>query len=193
MLESSDVISLKTVVVGNGLAGKTSMILTQRMGVFPGDYRPLVADRGEHVCQVDERNFTLTVFDTGGGEDYHRIRPLFYPGTDCFLLLFDVSNKYDDFDEVKSLWWRELRHYCPKVPVILVASKIDLRDVETTKTISTEKGLKMAERIGAAKYMELSSLKKVGLKELFEEVVRIGFAYHIAPKEENKGMKCQVL
>ena len=192
MSSRSDAVFLKTVVVGNGHVGKTNMIITHRTGEFPGSLRPVVANCEEHSLLVDGRNFTLLVRDTGGGEDYHRVRPIEYPGTHCFVLLFDVAAN-DDFEDVKSCWWKELRKHCPDVPIILVGSKIDLRESNEVKTISYEKGSKMAMAIGAKKYMEISSLKKIGLEELFRDVARIGNSYHNLPKPNKTEKKCSVL
>jgi Ras-related C3 botulinum toxin substrate 1 len=95
-----------------------------------------------------------------GREDYERLRPLSYPQTDVFLLLFCVTGPlYRSYyrpkerpeslyeqtkDTLKNYWLAgnstcpscvrnvnvmiELRHHCPNVPVILVGTKIDLRD-----------------------------------------------------------------
>ena len=46
----------------------------------------------------------------------------------------------------------------------------------------------MAENIGAKKYMEISSLENRGVRELFEEVIRLGFQ---AKKKKKK--KCSIL
>ena len=133
---------------------------------------------------------SLGLWDTGGGEDYHRLRPLSYPQTDVFTLCFDVRSQYS-MDRVPSYWAPELKHHCPDVPIILVATKIDLRD-EERKTVTTEEGESIANKIGAAKYMEISSKRKEGLNELFGEVARIGYEYHSNLQKKKSG-KCNIL
>jgi len=74
-----------------------------------------------------------------------------------------------------------------------VGSKIDLRDNGLT-TISTVEGEAMAKKIGAAKYMEISSLKDIGVTKLFEEVVVIGLHYNTTVKGKmKKKRKCIIL
>ena len=39
-----------------------------------------------------ERKISATLWDTAGQEDYDKLRPLSYPGTDCFVLCFSISD-----------------------------------------------------------------------------------------------------
>ena len=64
-------------------------------------------------------------------------------------------------------WYPEVIDYCPNTPVILVGTKLDLRDDEDTieklkekelAPITYPQGLQMMEEIGAAKYLECSAL-----------------------------------
>lgn len=57
-------------------------------------------------------------------------------------------------------------------PVVLVATKIDLRDDPTIDTISTNEGRKMRDKIKAARYMECSAKRMQGLDEIFVEAIR---------------------
>ena len=51
----------------------------------------------------------------------------------------------------------------------------------------------MAEKIGAAKYMEISSLQKEGLAELYEEIVDITLQFRAANSKKNKKRTCIIL
>ena len=158
-------VPIKSVIVGFSGVGKTSLLIAYTTGVFPSEYIPLVYDTYTNYPEVgvlDDKLYSLSLWDTGGGEDYSRLRPLSYPLTDVFILLFSVSDKEERFEQIQSDWWSELNHHCPGVPIVLVGSKIDLRDKEGIETVTTEEGQAMAEKIGAAKYMEISSLENQG-------------------------------
>ena len=170
MPEKSKVTALKILVIGKDQVGKTSMIRTYHERSFPGELTAQAADC-EHPCEVNGQDFSLSISDSVRGEKDHRIRPLSYEGTDVVLLLFDISFSEEEFRDLRPSWWVELKHYCPTVPVILVATKTDLRDNHDIKTIPTEEGRTMAEQIGAVKYMEISSLSEIGVKELFDEAI----------------------
>ena len=192
MSESEDRI-LKTVAVGYGAVGKTCMFIRYYSHTFPEEYVPTVFDCASVSGVINGEPYNLGLFDTGGGEDYHRLRPLSYPGTDVFLLLFSVADGLELFKGIHSYWWPELKKYSPGVPIILVGSKIDLRN-NGIVTIPFEQGEAMAEKIKAAKYMEISSLEDRGITELFEEVIRIGFDYNVSEKKKKRRKrKCVIL
>lgn len=96
----------------------------------------------------------ISIFRTGQ-EDYDRLRPLSYPQTDVFLICFSLVNPasfenvrakvksqyFDWFHFILILeifiveqlqWFPEVRHHCPNTPIILVGTKLDLRDDKTT-------------------------------------------------------------
>ena len=179
-------VQLKTVAVGYGCAGKTSMLITYTTKKFPERPIPTVFDE----CGLDiDENTSLGLYDTGGGEDYHVLRPLSYPQTNVFILCFDVSLR-DLFSELKSYWYSELRHHCPDVPIILTATKIDLRETEEN-CVTTEEGEALAART-RSHYAEISSLKGIGLDELFEKVVSIALEHEANPRVK-KYNKCVAL
>ena len=63
--------------------------------------------------------------------DYDRLRPLSYPQTDVFLVCYSVVNPAS-FDNVRAKWSPEIKHNNPDTPVVLVGTKLDLRDDKHT-------------------------------------------------------------
>jgi len=76
---------------------------------------------------VDGKPISLGLWDTAGQEYYDRLRPLSYPQTDVFLCAFSVVSS-SSFEKVLSKWYPEVSHHCPNVPIILVGTKVDLRE-----------------------------------------------------------------
>jgi len=172
--------SVKLVVVGDGAVGKTCLLIAYTAGAFPKDYIPTVFDNYCANIVVDGKAINLGLWDTAGQEDYDRLRPLSYPQSDVFLLCFSVVNP-SSFDNVSAKWIREVTHHCPGAPIILVGTKIDLREdkelVEQLKSkgqapIETTQGAEKAKEIHSVKYMECSAKTQKGLKAVFEEAVR---------------------
>ena len=118
--------NLKVLAVGDGAVGKTSLFISFSLGRFPSEYIPTVFDQSSTSLTLDGVPYILSLWDTGGGEDYPRLRPLSYPATDVFLLCFDISRR-SSFLNVREYWVPELRHYMPETPILLVATKTDLR------------------------------------------------------------------
>jgi Ras-related C3 botulinum toxin substrate 1 len=147
---------------------------------------------------VDGKPINLGLWDTAGQEDYDRLRPLSYPQTDVFLICFSLVNPAS-FENVRAKWYPEVRHHCPSTPIILVGTKLDLRDDKNTieklrdkklAPITYPQGLAMAKEIGAVKYLECSALTQKGLKTVFDEAIRAVLCPIMPPKPKRK---CKIL
>lgn len=152
---------------------------------------------------VEGKPVNLGLWDTAGQEDYDRLRPLSYPQTDVFLICFSLVSpaSYDNVQTKVSLtgvltecrtglgsmltiavqWHPEIEHHAPGVPVILVGTKLDLRNDENVieelkrknlAPISQTRGEDLRKEIHARKYVECSALKQQGLQQVFTEAIR---------------------
>lgn len=178
---------LKITAVGDGMVGKTCMLITYSYHEFPTEYIPTVFDNFPDVITVDSTSYDVTLWDTAGQEDYERLRPLSYPNTDCFLLCYSISSK-SSFDNIVSKWYPELKHFCPRVPIIVVATKCDLRGT-TSEVITLPEGKKIKRKINAVRHMECSALNNQGLNEIFIEAVRWG----IKKPQKTRVRTCKIL
>uniref|UniRef100_A0A671NL32 Rho-related GTP-binding protein RhoG n=1 Tax=Sinocyclocheilus anshuiensis TaxID=1608454 RepID=A0A671NL32_9TELE len=162
--------------------------------IFPTEYVPTVFDNYAVTVMIGENPVTLGLFDTASQEDYDRLRPLSYPQTDVFLICFSLVDS-DSLENVSEKWYPEVRHHCPDTRIILVGTKLDLRDDKDTieklkkkkqSPITYHQGLAVAERIGAVKYLECSALTQKGLKMVFDEAVLVVLDPSPVKKRERK-------
>ena len=119
--------TIKCVTVGDGSVGKTCMLISYTTNTFPGQYTPTVFDNYSANLIVDGEAVTLVLWDTPGQMDYDRLRPLSYPDTDVFIVCFAVDDR-PTVNNIRDRWCPEIKKYCPTAPVVLVATKVDLRD-----------------------------------------------------------------
>merc|ERR1711874_342639 len=191
--------AIKCVVVGDGAVGKTCLLISYTTGAFPDEYIPTVFDNYAANVTVDGKPINLGLWDTAGQDDYDRLRPLSYPQTDVFLVCFSVVSP-TSYDNVRQKWISEVRHHCPNAPVLLVGTKMDLReDPEMPKKlkeknespVSTQQGHNLAKELKCKKFLECSSLNQKGLKNVFDEAIRVVL---IGDKEDQKPKKlCAVI
>ncbi|KAF7667444.1 hypothetical protein LDENG_00060420 [Lucifuga dentata] len=195
--QSTEMQTIKCVVVGDGAVGKTCLLISYTTNKFPSEYVPTVFDNYAVTVMIGGEPYTLGLFDTAGQEDYDRLRPLSYPQTDVFLVCFSVVSP-SSFENVKEKWVPEITHHCPKTPFLLVGTQIDLRDDPSTveklaknkqKPITPETAEKLARDLKAVKYVECSALTQKGLKNVFDEAILAA----LEPPEPKKRRKCVLL
>ena len=167
---------------------------------------------------IDDEAVNIGLWDTAGQEDYDRLRPLSYPQTDIFLICFSIVSP-SSYENVRAKWYTEIRYYCPETPIVLVGTKMDLRDDLATKQhlnvscfiftfyqslilsfkfkksrrmvpISPQKGAHLAQEIGALQYIECSALTQRNLSRVFEVAIRGGLGKYKKKKVPRKYHKC---
>ena len=81
---------MKCVAVGDGASGKTCVLITYKTNAVHGEYVPTVFDSYQVSANfmVDGRPILLALWDTSGQENYDRLRPISYPQTDVFLVMY---------------------------------------------------------------------------------------------------------
>ncbi|XP_052071697.1 ras-related C3 botulinum toxin substrate 2-like [Mytilus californianus] len=172
---------IKCVVVGDGDVGKTCLLMCYSTNTFNDDYLPTIFDNYKTTVKVNDIYVELGLWDTAGQEDFDRFRPLSYPQTDVVLVCFSLVHR-TSFENVTDRWIPEIRHHCPEIPVILVGTKLDIRqDGEPQKskhiyknnnTVSFSEGQSLANKVDAVKYLECSAKTQEGLHLVFEVAIK---------------------
>jgi len=129
--------------------------------------------------QFEGKIIEIALWDTAGQEEYDRLRPLSYPESHVILIVFSVDFPVS-LGNVQDKWYPEVAHFCEGTPLILVATKTDLRRDDNTrrmlgaqgqKPVTPEQGAEVAQEIGA-KYIECSAKTGTGVQDVFALALR---------------------
>jgi Ras-related C3 botulinum toxin substrate 1 len=168
--------------------------------LFPSEYIPKNYENYARVVLCG-KTITLGLWDTAAHEDYDRLRPLSYPQTDVFLIYFSIISPAS-FERISLKWYPEVSHHCPNIPLLLVGTKLDLREdrdtIEKLKEerlapVSYEQGMAKAIQISANKYAECSALTREGLINVFVEAIYAVIGIPDSLGKTNKKGGCQLL
>ncbi|XP_053889881.1 rho-related BTB domain-containing protein 1 isoform X1 [Malaclemys terrapin pileata] len=198
--ERPNVETIKCVVVGDNAVGKTRLICARACNTTLTQYQLLAthvptvwAIDQYRVCQevlersrdvVDEVSVSLRLWDTFG--DHHKDRRFAYGRSDVVVLCFSIANP-NSLNHVKTMWYQEIKHFCPRTPVVLVGCQLDLRyaDLEAVNRarrplarpikrgdiLPPERGREVAKELGIP-YYETSVFDQFGIKDVFDNAIR---------------------
>jgi small GTP-binding protein len=176
--------SIKCVVVGDGAVGKTCMLISYTTNAFPVQYIPTVFDNYCAMVMRDEQPVTLNLWDTAGQDDYDRLRPLSYPQTDVFIVVYSCISPAS-FNNLREKWIPELQHHCPDTPFIIVGTKKDMKEDEFVLNTLAKQGTSVVdidtvkaygEECGAKVVMECSAMTQENLKKCFNTAIDVALA-----------------
>ncbi len=157
----------KSVIVGDGGAGKTAIVVRFSQGFFQESYKLTIgvefAVKTINIETTDGEDLSvkLQIWDTGGQERFQYVRPLYYKGAMGAIVLFDVTNR-ESFDHI-SKWIGEVRDNAGDIPMLLVGNKIDLED---SRVVSMEEAQELADDLNMF-YVESSAKTGVGVGDIF--------------------------
>lgn len=112
----------------------------------------------------------MEIIDHYGSEEncYERLRGYYLTDSDVCLICFSVESP-TSYEEVRTKWLGEVQRAVPDTELVLVGMQIDKRD-ENAECLTKEDGERLAEEIGAKKYIECTSNKPEEMKKLLDEV-----------------------
>jgi Ras-related protein Rab-7A len=167
--------TLKIIVIGDSGVGKTSLIQTYFSGKFSNTHRPtLGADFVSGTVNLNGKEITMQVWDTAGQEKFQSIGTAFYRGSDCCVIVYDITNP-TSFEKMNN-WKHEFIEQggitnAEKFPFVIIGNKCDK---EAERKVQKEKATAWCENSGNnMKYFEASAKSDIGVKAAFEKVAEM--------------------
>ena len=164
---------VKTIVLGEGGIGKTSIIKSFMNEALSKDYKMTIGvDLFSKTLEYDnERTVTFSVNDIAGQKRFAELKNLFIRGTQISLLVFDLTRK-DTLINLVNNWIIPLMELCPDTINILIGNKSDLEDLRVIdKKEATETLKKLRKSFPSAQfldYIETSALRNQNINPTFQ-------------------------
>ena len=122
----------KICVIGDGAAGKTSLIKRFTQGSFNKDYIKTLGaqfSRYEKILSnvpgsTGDVRARLFFWDIAGQKEFSFMRPTFYNGAKATIVVFDLTREETRNNVVE--WVEDISKYCGNLPTVCFANKFDL-------------------------------------------------------------------
>ena len=144
---------LKIITAGDGGVGKTTLLYRYVEGKFLLDTKAtLGVDFYWKVFNTKNKKIDLQLWDLGGQRAFRHILKNYTSGASGALLLFDLTNK-SSLEKINE-WVDICREKNPKLPIIFLGTKLDLKDLIVVEDKDAEF---LKEKYGFLKYIKVSS------------------------------------
>lgn len=158
--------TIKVVLLGSTMVGKTSIVRKEMTGGFDIEEAPTIgACFTTKTIDRDDGSVKVQIWDTAGQERFRSLAPMYYHNADSALLVYSIdnSNSFDDLED----WVQELERNMHPLPHLwLVGNKCDL---ELTRAVSYIQAEEFARKIGA-EFLETSAKTGANIEHLFISV-----------------------
>ncbi|XP_075434447.1 ras-related protein Rab-7a-like isoform X2 [Ascaphus truei] len=129
---------LKILLIGNSGVGKSALMNQYVNNRFSNHYRATIgADFLTKELRVDDELVTVQIWDTAGTERFQSLGAALYRGTDCCLLVFDVTSP-SSFQALDT-WQKEFLVQADpadpeRFPFVVIANKMDIEERQVSES-----------------------------------------------------------
>jgi Ras-related protein Rab-7A len=166
--------TLKVVIIGDSGVGKTSLLQRYMNGKFSAQHRATVgADFLSKDIPLGSKSYNLQVWDTAGQERFQSIGSAFYRGSDCCVVVFDITSakSFDQLETWKSEFINQGGIKNPDTfPFIVLGNKCDR---ETERKVTKVKAENWCQNNGNYSYFETSAKDNISVQEAFEKITTL--------------------
>ena len=162
---------VKILTLGDTSVGKTSIILRYTKVQFPKKALSTIGvDFRSRIVKIENnKKAKVLLWDTAGQERFRNVASNYYNGTDCVLLVFDIT-KIDTLS-ILSFWIEQLKEKkkIEDICMILVGNKSDMKGQRQVNQQDIDSFLLQYPQM---KYYEVSALNNEGIDDLFDYAVK---------------------
>ena len=163
----------KLILIGNSGVGKSSII--KRIGgsnTFKDGHDVTIgAEFTTIATKINKKtNLKLQFWDSCGQERYNSITRLFYRGSSCVVLVYDVT-KLESLRNLEVIWINDLKESLRDAILILVGNKADIDgDYQMTREVSYQQGKAVMKKYNLNYFTEVSAKQNSGIQDLVNHI-----------------------
>jgi small GTP-binding protein len=156
----------KITLFGPGGVGKTSLLLRYIKDYFSDDLKKTIGSNFLiKDVDIDGKNVRLLLWDIGGQPQFHKLRTIYFKGSNGALGVFDLSSS-QSLLKIPG-WISSIKKTVKKaIPMILIGNKVDLE-----REIEVEEAEDLAQRL-SCEYLETSAKTGINVEHAFEKIAR---------------------
>ena len=156
----------KISLFGPGGVGKTSLLLRYIKDYFSEDLKKTIGSNFLiKDVEIDGKNVRLLLWDIGGQPQFHKLRTIYFKGSNAALGVFDLSSS-QSLLKIPG-WISSIKKTVKKtIPIILLGNKADLE-----REVDKEEAEDLAKRLSCS-YLETSAKTGVNVEFAFESIAR---------------------
>jgi len=156
----------KITLFGPGGVGKTSLLLRYIKDYFREGLKKTIGSTFLiKDVDIDGKSVRLLLWDIGGQPQFHKLRTIYFKGSNGALGVFDLSSS-QTLLKIPG-WISSIKKTVKKtIPMILLGNKVDLE-----REVDREEAEDLAKRLGC-EYLETSAKTGENVEKAFEIVAR---------------------
>jgi len=133
----------KVVILGDSGVGKTSLLQRFVHNKYFTEYKATIgADfLSKEIVLSNNKEITLQIWDTAGQERFVSLCSTFFRGSDCCVLVYDITNSIslDGLEKWYAFFMKECEISDPSFPIIVIGNKHDIKSEDSISNLERAK------------------------------------------------------
>ena len=165
-MSSDSQYKFKITLFGPGGVGKTSLLLRYIKDYFSDELKKTIGSNFLiKDVELDGKNVRLLLWDIGGQPQFHKLRTIYFKGSNAALGVFDLSSS-QTLLKIPG-WVSSIKKTIKKtIPMLLLGNKVDL-----DREVDREEAEDLARRLNCV-YMETSAKTGENVEAAFERIAK---------------------
>jgi len=156
---------LSIVLAGFGGVGKSAVTIQFLHNRFLDEYDPTIEESYNKHIVVDNIPTYIQIIDTAGQEEYQQLRDQSLSIGDCYLLVYDITNKtsFDELTKIRNTVLRMKNAENTGFPIVIIGNKCDL---EAYRQVNKDEVKKRC-AVWNVPFLETSAKSRINIEEAF--------------------------